>query len=93
MISSSNVSMRSRRGDSRRSARRIAPTQSVSSPDLGASNVRRRACTSNPTDGESPTAQRVIATDDDRLADLWPAAPTAPLVINVPAAPTQELAT
>jgi putative transposase len=47
----------------------------------------------NPADGEPPTMQRVIDTPDDKLGDLWPPAPTTPLVINVPGVAPQELAT
>jgi len=46
----------------------------------------------NRADGGPPSAQSVIDADDDKLIELWPPAPTAPLVINVPGSPPQEVA-
>jgi putative transposase len=44
----------------------------------------------NPSDGEQPSAQRVLDTPDEQLATLWPTAPSAPLVLNVPDMPMRE---
>lgn len=61
----------------------------------GPPSVKRppaRVCI-NPADGEPPTMERVIGTDDDKLAQLWSAPPSAPLVINVPGALETQVAT
>jgi len=47
----------------------------------------------NPDDREQLTAKRVLETNDEQLAQLWPPTPAAPIVINVPGEPMTEAPT
>ena len=47
----------------------------------------------NRAEGDQPTLERVIQTEDHKLDQLWTLTPADPLAVNVPGASTQEVAT